>query len=108
MVKSIKQKVYATVLILFAVAIYYLTNVKCPILEVTGIRCLGCGMTRAIISAIKFNFKAAFSYHYMFWSVPLIYLIFLFDGRIFKRKCLNVILYILLLSGFVINWIMHI
>lgn len=108
MIKNVKQKIYGTAFILLVVVIYYITKVKCPILTLTGIKCLGCGMTRAVISAIKLDFKAAFSYHYMFWSIPLIYLIFLFDGRIFKKKCLNVILYILLSSGFVINWIIHI
>ena len=73
-----------------AVAVYavilYISPVACPILDLFGVHCLGCGMSRAVISVLRFDFSAAFSYHLMFWSLPLLYLCFLRDGKLFKNK----------------------
>ncbi len=81
-------------------------RINCPILTLTGIPCLGCGMTRAVGSALRLDFAGAFSYHFMFWSLPLLFFCFMKDGRIFKNKYLNLIFYALILAGFVANWIL--
>ena len=44
---------------------------RCPISSVVAIPCPGCGMTRALLSAIKFNFTEAFRYHPLFFVVIL-------------------------------------
>ncbi len=96
--------------ILFLIYAYLLnaSSMHCLILQLSGIRCLGCGMTRALISALHLDFKAAFSYHFMFWSVPLLYLCFWLDGKLFKNKKANLAFYALILVGFFANWIYHI
>ena len=43
----------------------------CPFLYFFGIPCPGCGMTRALISAAKLDFNAAFYYHPLFFLVLL-------------------------------------
>ncbi len=98
---SIKLKVAVLGAFLIYAAALYISPISCPILEITGIPCLGCGMTRALLSALKFDFKAAFSYHLMFWSVPVIAFGFLFDLRYMKYKWF----YALILAGFLANWL---
>ena len=44
-------------------AVMMLLGVTCPIKFLTGVSCPGCGMTRAFLSAIRFNFADAFHYH---------------------------------------------
>lgn len=52
-------------LLLFALGI------TCPIKFLTGISCPGCGMSRAWFHAITLDFAGAFSYHPLFWLVPI-------------------------------------
>ena len=60
--------------LLFGFAIYVLflnlSGIHCPIKFITDISCPGCGMTRAVISAVKLDFKSAFYYNPM-WCVTL-------------------------------------
>lgn len=49
----------------------------CPFLHIFGIPCPGCGMTRALISAVRLDFKEAFHYHPLFpivivWAVYML------------------------------------
>lgn len=49
-------------------ALYFfftIAGIGCPIKFITGIPCLGCGMTRAVISVLRFNFSAALYFHPM-------------------------------------------
>ena len=41
----------------------------CPIKNLFGISCFGCGMTRGFISILNFDFKTAFEYNVL--SIPL-------------------------------------
>ncbi len=106
-IHNIPLKIAATVWILIYAVILYFSPINCIVLSLTGIPCLGCGMTRALISALKFDFAAAFSYHLMFWSVPLLYICFLLDGRLFKNKKCNLTFYLVILIGFITNWLFH-
>lgn len=40
-----------------------LSGIHCPIRFLFGVSCLGCGMSRACISAICFDFSSAFEYN---------------------------------------------
>ena len=106
-IKGVKLKIVITAVILLFAVVLYFSPVSCLILPFTGVRCPGCGMTRALLSALRLDFKAAFNYHAMFWSVPILYLFFLFDGKIFKVKWVNVVVLILILAGFAINWVIN-
>lgn len=44
---------------------------SCPIRFFSGIPCPGCGMTRAVIAALKFNFREAYQYHPLIIIMPL-------------------------------------
>lgn len=80
-------------------------KLPCIYLHFLGFPCPGCGMTRAVFSALRLDFAAAFSYHWMFWSVPVLLVMFLLDGKLFKQKLLNRLLLVLIGVGFAANWI---
>lgn len=82
-------------------------GITCIIKSAFGIACPGCGMTRAVLSAIRLDFITAFALHPMFWSLPLLILYFLYDGRLFKSKKVDVGLLTLILAGFLLSWIVR-
>ncbi len=106
-IKNLPIKIGITVILLAYTVILYFADFGCPILKLTGLRCLGCGMTRAYICLIKLDFTGAFGCHFMFWAVPIMYWCFLRDGIMFKQKKLNITFYVMLSIGFIINWIYH-
>lgn len=83
---------------LFAVYIYF--DIPCVFLTFLGIPCPGCGMTRAFKYALQLNFLEAFRYNPMFWSVPVVALFFIFDGKLFKSDRANKTVIIILAIGF--------
>ena len=104
-IKHFKEKIIISVVIVLYAICTNLAGVSCIIFKVTGYPCLGCGMTHALFEVLKFQIKNAFSYHYMFWSVPILYLSFLLDGKLVNNKISNISLHILILLGFIINWL---
>lgn len=55
------------IVVLATVTVFYLLlfalGITCPIKFVLGISCPGCGMTRAMLSALLLRFSDAFAYH---------------------------------------------
>lgn len=51
--------------------------------------CPGCGMTRAVVSALRGDWRLAWEYHPGIVLLPLFYLYFWQDGRVFHSKALN-------------------
>ncbi len=66
--------------IIFFVALYILTNILnsslCLVNYIFGIKCFGCGMTRAFISILKLDFLEALEYNAL--SIPLFFGIFIY------------------------------
>ncbi len=104
-VKRLKQKILLTLCYLLVVAVFYFLKIPCIYRALFNIHCPGCGITRALISVLKLDFASAFAHNSMFWSVPVIYLYFLFDGKLFKNKTLNRAVIILIGVGFLVNWV---
>ena len=71
----------------------------CPIRFLTGIPCPGCGMSRAWLAVLQLDIAAAFSYHPMFWAVPVLALFILYDCAVFRRMRTNYLILGLLLLG---------
>ena len=88
-------------------AILYWTGIGCVWRYFLHINCPGCGMTRAVICALKGDFAGAFSYHFMFWSLPLLVLLIVFDGKLFRRKWMNYALMGVIALGFLVNYLVH-
>lgn len=106
-IKNLKYKMFATVALFLIAGAMYLFEVPCIILALTNFPCPGCGMTRALFSALTLDIHTAFSHHAMFWSVPVLYLAMLFDGRLFPKKSANIFLYSAIAVGFLINWLVR-
>lgn len=85
--------------------IFHLVGIGCPIKFITGISCPGCGMTRAVLSILKLNFKEAFYYHPLVYILPFAAIVLLFKER-FSRKFYNAFMIfcvILLMTVYVIR-----
>ena len=72
-IKEIGKRAGETLLI-FIFCLFY----RCPFKLFLHVECPGCGMTRAIISVLKLDFRQAFAYHPLFPIVILggVYYIF--------------------------------
>ena len=61
--KKYGRALSACLLIAGVYLVMFAFGVTCPIRYVWGVSCPGCGMTRACVSALRFDFIAAFAYH---------------------------------------------
>lgn len=77
----------------------------CPVRLCTGIPCPGCGLSRAYLALLRGDPAGAFTFHPMFWAVPLILLCCFLYSRKQKRSYLA--LAILLGTGFVVLWLIR-
>lgn len=102
-----KDKMLTLVLLAAVLGAYLLLRIPCPVQHFLHIPCPCCGMTRAWRLVLQGDFAAAFQMHGMFWSVPLLMVLYIFDCKIFPKKWLNDILLYSLALGFGINWILH-
>lgn len=82
-------------------------ELPCVIRWITGCICPGCGMSRAWLALLQMNWKAAFSLHPMFWSVPLLFLYILYDGALFRNHLLNNWILGTVLGGFALCYIIR-
>lgn len=95
-------------LILAAVcAILYRFKVPCAVRTILHIPCPGCGMTRAWLAFLHLDLRSAFFYHPMFWSVPILFIYFLFEEKTFKNDNFNKTVPIALLFGFLLTWVIR-
>ena len=106
-VKDIKKKIVFIFFYFLFIGIMYIFKLPCFYISLLGIPCPGCGMTRAITAFLSFDIIGAFEYHFMFWSMPILYLYFWFDGHIFKKKNVDKFIISFILIGFAINWIIN-
>ena len=104
-IKELKNKLLLTSFYIIILIILWFLKVPCLFRHFLKIECVGCGMTRAVLSALKFDFKAAFMYHSMFWSVPILYIYFLLDGKVIGKKIPDTIILTAIFIGFLLNWI---
>lgn len=107
-IKELKNKLLLTVVYAAILIVFWCFRLPCLFKHFLGIECIGCGMSRAFFAVLRLDFALAFSYHPMFWSVPIAYLYFLFDGKLFGKKFLDRTILILIALGFIINWIVKI
>lgn len=86
----------------------YLLDTTCIIKYFTNIPCPGCGLTRAYLALFKLDLYKAFHYHPLFWTIPILFLYYLFDGKLFKNKAINNLILIGIILLFTIedyHWI---
>lgn len=88
--KILREDIYGVRGVIIALALYflffrYILRSICPVVLVTGFPCPGCGMTRAWLQALRLDFAGAFRWHPLFWTLPLLVLLFLFCNRLPKK-----------------------
>lgn len=96
-----RQKLIGTVLFLLVLVVWYVAQIPCWIRAWFHIPCPGCGMTRAWLSLLRGDLSAAFLYHPLFWTAPLLYGYVLFNGKPFANRWLNRAGLLLLAAGFI-------
>ncbi len=99
--KSLRESFICICILSISILLVYLLRIGCPIKFITGISCPGCGMTRAYYSLLHLDFKNAFYYHPLFWTLPIIILLILFKDKI-NPKAFNFILWFIILLFLVI------
>lgn len=102
--RRIIGKIVITVILCILLMYAYFHGVECIYLKYFHIICPGCGMTRAIRALTGLKFVEAFSYHPMVYSLPIVFLYIIMDGRVFKQKIINNGILLLIGLGFVINY----
>lgn len=85
--------------IVFIYAVFHFVGIGCPIKFVTGISCLGCGMTRAWLSVLRFDLAAAFHYHPLFMLPPVAAIVY------FAKSKINLKIYKIIMLTIVIAFI---
>lgn len=106
-VPRLRQKLLFTALLALIILGMYLLQTGCIIQRIVGIPCPGCGMTRAVAALLRGDVPGALQFHGMVWSLPVVYLVYLYDGRVFSRGWMNAALIGSLALGFLLNWILH-
>lgn len=103
-IKEWKNKLLLSVVYIAVVAVFYLFDVPCLFQKWLGIPCPGCGMTRALTAAVKLQFATAFTYHPMFWSMPLLVIYFWANGCVFGKTPDRILLWSIA-AGFLVQWV---
>ena len=79
-------------------------GVTCIFKFFTGIDCPGCGLTRAALSLLEGDLRAAAGYNVMVFSLPLLLVYYFTDGRLFGKKADAAVIGAVAL-GFLVNWL---
>jgi hypothetical protein len=71
-ISFMKKHKYYFIIIIVLIIVFILSILgiyKCPYRLLFGIPCPTCGLTRAFISLLSFDFKSAFKYHSLYFLV---------------------------------------
>jgi hypothetical protein len=82
-------KIIGTVALLASVFLVWLFKIPCMFLYLTHLPCPTCGMTRAVIALLHFDFSSAIFNNFMIFSLPILYIFFIYDFVPFKKQRIN-------------------
>ena len=100
-----KKIIFFAAFCVLTLLLYY-SGIGCVWRYFLHIPCPGCGMTRASIMLLKGDFSGALKSHFMFPSVPILFIYIIFDGHIFKYKIIDIAVLSLISFGFILHWLM--
>ena len=66
------QKFVRLLLIRFGIVLLIVLFYRCPVKLLFDVDCPGCGLTRAFLAALQFDFRAAFAYHPLFLPIGIV------------------------------------
>ena len=98
-------RIFPCLLVILVDSLIVLFDIPCMYKTILGIPCPGCGMSHALLAALRLDFGEAFRLHAMFWSMPLIFALILTNGKIFRKKWMNLALIIGIGAGFLANYV---
>lgn len=101
----VRQKLLLLLGYFIVVLLFYFLEIPCFFQFLFHIPCPGCGMTRSLFSLLQLDFTAAFFYHPMVFSLPLIFLYLVFDLPHFKEKKQENLFIVALAVGFFAVWV---
>lgn len=84
--------------VFFYAVIVTITDINCPIKFLTGTECPTCGVTRALISLLKFDIKTSLDFNPMALFIVFSFLVILNQKYIKKKAIINIAFLILLLN----------
>lgn len=79
------DKVYAMLVITAFYIVLHFFDIGCPIKYITGISCAGCGMTRAWLCVLHFDFSGAYYFHPLYWTIPFLIILYLIRNKIIRK-----------------------
>ena len=98
-VKKHSNKVLAGIIACSLSIVYAIYG--CPIKYITGISCMGCGMTRAFLAAGKMHFVEAYHYHPL-WPLVIVWIpLYIFRKKI-NKNLFNVLIGITVIAFVVV------
>ncbi len=101
------ERIFPCLVIVLVFSVMNLFGIPCVYKTLFGVPCPGCGMSHAVIAAAHLDFQTAFSEHAMFWSMPLVFLLILTNGKLFGKKWLDLSVVIGIGVGFLANYVWH-
>jgi len=110
--KRLKRVKYKALKLFFPIAlmigayILYKMGIGCVWKSLTGLPCPGCGMTRAVFALLRGDVLLSLKRHFMLFSLPIIYMYIVFDGRLFKNRKINTAVLALIMLGFLARWLL--
>ena len=99
---KLKYKLIDCLFVLIFIIFMYMLNIPCFFKIFFDVECSGCGITRAYINLFRLNIKKAFELNPMFWSVPIVCVLYLFDEKFSKYKRVISTVLNLIYLGFII------
>ena len=106
--KRILPRIVLLILLGASLLVAVWRETPCLIRQFTGVICPTCGMSRAWLAFFRMELGAAFCYHPMFWSIPVLALAFLLDGYAFPGKKATHVIYWVTLLGFTVTWMIRV
>lgn len=105
-----KYWIILLILSLYILITYLLGVCNCILKLITGIPCPGCGMTRACISILRFDFVQAFKYNPLVFILPFIAWVIIFNERpiinkIYKNNIFWIVVLLLVVSTYILRFI---
>ncbi len=102
-----KKEFFALFFILAGYILFlYITKIGCPIRFLTGISCMGCGLTRACVSLLKGNLLEALVFHPLVLLLPIIGILF-YRELTHKEKRIDKILWSIIIILFVLVYLIR-
>ena len=103
--EKLRLKLLALAVFLLLLLTWYVLDLPCVLYALIGIPCPGCGMTRAWLAVFRLDLAGAFGYHPMFWCVPILLGLFVFDGQLLPGKQANNLLVGCLAAGILLTYL---